>query len=99
MFLSPVAEDRGGVEEDFENYVNFLARLRKRLNSSGRKYGLTLTLVCSLSSNIPAIHLTLSPQPASYWYLKGFDIVNMEKHLDWFNMMTYDIRKSLCDVK
>jgi chitinase len=42
----PVAEDRGGIDEDFENYVNFLARLRKRLNSSGRKYGLTLTLVC-----------------------------------------------------
>ncbi|SPJ71071.1 uncharacterized protein FTOL_00799 [Fusarium torulosum] len=68
MFRSPVAEDRGGVEEDFENYVNFLARLRKRLNSSGRKYGLTLTL-----------------------YLEGFDIVNMEKYLDWFNIMTYDI--------
>jgi len=32
-------------------------------------------------------------QPASYWYLKGFDIVNMEKYLDWFNIMTYDIRK------
>ncbi|KAM0547531.1 hypothetical protein ACHAPJ_010275 [Fusarium lateritium] len=69
----PVAEDRGGTEEDFENYVSLLARLRKRLNSSGRKYGLTLTL------------------PASYWYLKGFDIVNMEKYLDWFNIMTYDI--------
>ncbi|KAJ4009153.1 hypothetical protein NW752_009451 [Fusarium irregulare] len=69
----PVAEDRGGIEEDFDNYVNLLARLRRRLNSSGRKYGLTLTL------------------PASYWYLKGFDIVNMEKYLDWFNIMTYDI--------
>ncbi|RGP81325.1 glycoside hydrolase family 18 [Fusarium longipes] len=45
----PVAEDRGGIEEDFDNY------------------------------------------PASYWYLKGFDIVNMEKYLDWFNIMTYDI--------
>jgi len=42
---SPVAEDRGGIEEDFDNYVNLLARLRRRLNSSGRKYGLTLTLV------------------------------------------------------
>jgi chitinase len=60
MFRSPVAEDRGGVEEDFENYVNLLARLRKRLNSSGRKYGLNLILVCSLSSNISAIPLTLS---------------------------------------
>ncbi|KAM0350176.1 hypothetical protein ACHAPU_003341 [Fusarium lateritium] len=69
----PVAEDRGGVEEDFENYVNLLSRLRRRLNASGRKYGMTLTL------------------PASYWYLKGFDLVNMEKYLDWFNIMTYDI--------
>jgi chitinase len=42
------------------------------------------------------IPLTLLLQPASYWYLKGFDIVKMEKYLDWFNMMTYDIRKSLC---
>lgn len=31
--------------------------------------------------------------PASYWYLKGFDIVNLEPYLDWFNIMTYDIRK------
>ncbi|KAF4984917.1 hypothetical protein FDECE_16983 [Fusarium decemcellulare] len=69
----PVAEDRGGIDEDFENYVNLLARLRRRLNASGQKYGLTLTL------------------PASYWYLKGFDIVNMEQYLDWFNIMTYDI--------
>lgn len=46
--VSPVAEDRGGVAEDFENYVNLLARLRKRLNSSGRKYGLTVTLVSHL---------------------------------------------------
>ncbi|KAK7425112.1 hypothetical protein QQX98_000026 [Neonectria punicea] len=69
----PVAKDRGGVDEDFENYVNLLARLRARLSASGKKYGLTVTL------------------PASYWYLKGFDIINMEQHLDWFNIMTYDI--------
>ncbi|KAI4115472.1 MAG: hypothetical protein LQ345_003930 [Seirophora villosa] len=69
----PVAEDRGGIPEDFDNYVTFLSRLRKHLNSSGRRYGLTLTL------------------PASYWYLKGFDIVKLEPHLDWFNIMTYDI--------
>lgn len=29
--------------------------------------------------------------PSSYWYLKGFDIVNMEPHVDWFNIMSYDI--------
>jgi chitinase len=53
---SPVAEDRGGVGEDFENYVNLLARLRNRLNSSGRKYGLTLTLVCSVLLLPPKSH-------------------------------------------
>ncbi|KAK8042256.1 glycoside hydrolase superfamily [Apiospora rasikravindrae] len=29
--------------------------------------------------------------PASYWYLRGFDLQKMEQHLDWFNIMTYDI--------
>ncbi|GKT65310.1 chitinase [Colletotrichum tofieldiae] len=69
----PVAEDRGGREEDFDNYVTFLQRLRDRLNNSGRQFGLTLTL------------------PASYWYLRGFNIQKLEPYLDWFNIMTYDI--------
>ncbi|OHW97432.1 glycoside hydrolase family 18 protein [Colletotrichum incanum] len=69
----PVAEDRGGREEDFDNYVTFLQRLRNRLNNSGREFGLTLTL------------------PASYWYLRGFNIQKLEPYLDWFNIMTYDI--------
>ncbi|KAH7384645.1 hypothetical protein BKA66DRAFT_608810 [Pyrenochaeta sp. MPI-SDFR-AT-0127] len=29
--------------------------------------------------------------PASYWYLRHFDIAGMEPHVDWFNIMTYDI--------
>ncbi|KXG46667.1 Glycoside hydrolase, superfamily [Penicillium griseofulvum] len=29
--------------------------------------------------------------PASYWYLQHFDIVKLEKHIDFFNMMTYDL--------
>lgn len=29
--------------------------------------------------------------PASYWYLRHFDIQKMEPLVDWFNMMTYDI--------
>ncbi|KAF2124900.1 glycoside hydrolase family 18 protein [Dothidotthia symphoricarpi CBS 119687] len=69
----PVAEDRGGIPADFDNYVNLLTRLRERLNSSGRQYGISLTL------------------PASYWYLRGFDLQGMEPYLDWFNVMTYDI--------
>lgn len=31
--------------------------------------------------------------PASYWYLRGFDLQKIEPHLDFFNVMTYDIRK------
>lgn len=42
-----MAEDRGGIPEDYTSFVRMLARLRQRLNSSGRKYGLTLTLVCN----------------------------------------------------
>ncbi|KAM5467394.1 putative chitinase [Microsporum audouinii] len=69
----PWAEDRGGIPADFDNFVNFLRRLRERLNSTGRTYGLSITL------------------PASYWYLRGFNIIKMEPYLDWFNVMTYDI--------
>jgi chitinase len=45
MRSSPVAEDRGGIPADFDNYVNLLRRLRQRLNASGREYGISLTLV------------------------------------------------------
>ncbi|KAK2760017.1 hypothetical protein FQN54_002753 [Arachnomyces sp. PD_36] len=69
----PVAEDRGGTKEDFDNYVTLIRRLRTRLNGTGKKYGLSITL------------------PASYWYLKGFDIIKLEPYLDWYNIMTYDI--------
>ncbi|KAI6779851.1 putative chitinase [Emericellopsis cladophorae] len=44
----PVAEDRGGIEEDFASYVNLLRRLRERLNQEGRPYGVTLTLGLNL---------------------------------------------------
>ncbi|KAK2841524.1 hypothetical protein FQN49_006173 [Arthroderma sp. PD_2] len=69
----PWAEDRGGIPADFDNFVTLLRRLRERLNTTGRRYGLSITL------------------PASYWYLRGFNIVEMEPYLDWFNIMTYDI--------
>lgn len=46
----PVADDRGGIPEDFDNYVNLLRRLRQRLNASGRKYGISLAVVSSRSN-------------------------------------------------
>ncbi|KAH7309113.1 hypothetical protein B0I35DRAFT_359977 [Stachybotrys elegans] len=29
--------------------------------------------------------------PASFWYLQHFDIVALEKHVDFFNIMSYDL--------
>lgn len=29
--------------------------------------------------------------PASYWYLRHFYIGDMSQHLDWINVMSYDI--------
>ncbi|KAK4441922.1 chitinase [Podospora aff. communis PSN243] len=29
--------------------------------------------------------------PASYWYLRGFNLQELEPWIDWFNIMTYDI--------
>ncbi|KAL2068496.1 hypothetical protein VTL71DRAFT_14833 [Oculimacula yallundae] len=69
----PVAEDRGGIPEDYENFVTLLTRMRAFLNRSGKKYGISITL------------------PASYWYMKGFDLVKLDPIVDWFNIMTYDI--------
>ncbi|ORY13819.1 hypothetical protein BCR34DRAFT_662986 [Clohesyomyces aquaticus] len=34
------------------------------------------------------ISLTL---PASYWYLQGFDVKQMQNYVDWMNLMSYDI--------
>lgn len=29
--------------------------------------------------------------PSSYWYMQNFDIVAIEKNIDWLNVMTYDL--------
>ncbi|KAI1658123.1 putative bacteriodes thetaiotaomicron symbiotic chitinase [Daldinia decipiens] len=29
--------------------------------------------------------------PTSYWYLRGFDVKNMQKYVSWFNLMSYDL--------
>lgn len=29
--------------------------------------------------------------PTSYWYLQHFDLSAMESHVDWFNLMSYDL--------
>lgn len=32
--------------------------------------------------------------PSSYWYLQHFDIVGLQSHVDWFNLMSYDLHGS-----
>ncbi|PGG98706.1 hypothetical protein AJ80_09479 [Polytolypa hystricis UAMH7299] len=75
----PVADGRGGSKDDFKNYVMLLKEAR---DAFGSKYGLTIAI------------------PASYYYglsnhalgyLKGLDVKNMAKYVDWFNFMSYDI--------
>ena len=55
----PVAEDRGGIPEDYDNYVSFLKNLRKHLNGTGKKYGISLTLVSQLLFSLTVALLTL----------------------------------------
>ncbi len=41
----PVAPERGGSPDDFENFPKFLRNLRTAMNQSGYKFGLSITLV------------------------------------------------------
>lgn len=47
-------------------------------------------LKAALNSAGDSYGLTIT-LPSSYWYLKNFDIVKIEKIVDWFNVMTYDL--------
>lgn len=49
-----------------------------------------VTFMKELRSAAGKLGVTLT-LPSSYWYLKGFDIVNLEPEVDWFNFMSYDI--------
>ncbi|KAL4962959.1 glycoside hydrolase family 18 protein [Aspergillus stella-maris] len=69
----PVADDRSGRPEDFENFSTLLKNLKSALKATGGRDGLSITL------------------PASYWYLQHFDIQNLVKHVDFFNIMSYDL--------
>jgi len=43
----PVASERSGKPEDFQNFVSFLKNLRTALGGSGHNYGLTITVPSS----------------------------------------------------
>ncbi|KAG8160817.1 hypothetical protein KVR01_009081 [Diaporthe batatas] len=68
----PRADDRGGREEDFKNFVTLSKRLKSALKTTSR----------------PGYSITV---PASFWYLQHFDIKGLEPHVDFFNIMSYDL--------
>ncbi|SMR58009.1 unnamed protein product [Zymoseptoria tritici ST99CH_3D1] len=42
----------------------------------------------SLKAQKKGLTLTI---PASYWYLRHFDVKSLQDHVDWFNLMSYDL--------
>ncbi|CAI7624461.1 unnamed protein product [Penicillium pancosmium] len=72
----PGADDRGGSEEDIENYPKLLGQMRRYLkggNNYSKSWGISITV------------------PTSYWYLRWFDINQLQHAVDTFNLMAYDL--------
>ncbi len=58
----------------------------------GNRYGKQNPYTMARRSGPLTGHVGISATlPSSYWYLQHFDLPGMEPHLDWFNMMSYDI--------
>ncbi|KAK3360720.1 family 18 glycosyl hydrolase [Lasiosphaeria hispida] len=76
----PGAGDRGGKQEDVENFVHLVKDIRRafdlQVTSTGHGWGLSFTA------------------PTSYWYMRWFDLKGLVQAVDWVNLMTYDIHGS-----
>jgi chitinase len=58
------------------DYDNYTSFLKKLRNALGSS-GHSYRLTITILS--------------SYWYMQHFDIVEIEKTIDWFNIMSYDL--------
>lgn len=68
----------GGKPEDRVNYAKFVVEMREAFESESKQTGK------------PRLMITMAV-PASLEYAgKGFDIRTLDKHLDFFNLLTYD---------
>ncbi|KAK2867986.1 hypothetical protein FQN49_003276 [Arthroderma sp. PD_2] len=72
----PVAEDCRGIPEDFDN-LNTLRHLRERLNKTGRKYGLSITLPASYWC---LRHFNINDGES---YLDWFNVMTYDRHGAW----------------
>ncbi|KAJ5096660.1 hypothetical protein N7456_007381 [Penicillium angulare] len=70
----PVADDRGGKDADYKNYVSLLKEMRSSFDDHNPAWTISIAI------------------PASYWYLQHFDVAGLEPNVDWFNLMSYDMR-------
>ena len=68
----------GGKKEDRVNYAKFVIEMREAFEQESQDTGK------------PRLMITMAV-PASLEYAgKGFDIATLDKHLDFFNLLTYD---------
>ncbi|KAL7748183.1 hypothetical protein RI367_006367 [Sorochytrium milnesiophthora] len=74
---NPGADDRGGVLADTDNFSALLT-----------DFGLALAFDTFIIGKKYSLSVTL---PASYWYLRHFDVEAISKAVDWMNVMMYDI--------
>ncbi|KAG8162769.1 hypothetical protein KVR01_007247 [Diaporthe batatas] len=85
-FMSTYGFD--GVDIDWEYPV---AEERSGKEADYKNYVTFLkNLKSALTASGGSYGLTITV-PSSYWYLRHFDIVEINKVIDWFNVMTYDL--------
>jgi len=68
-----------------------LRNLRAALDATGRKFGVSITIVSEEATVASVREAANISQPSSYWYMQHFDIVSIDPIIDWFNIMTYDL--------
>ncbi|KAK1870101.1 hypothetical protein I4F81_012563 [Pyropia yezoensis] len=73
----PAAADRGGRPADKANLVALVAGLRAAFDAASGRGGARLGLTIAI--------------PASAFYDGGFDLPALARHVDWFNLMSYDL--------
>lgn len=59
--------------------------------NNGKNY---LELIKNIKSKLPSGKTLSVALPASYWYLKGFPVKDMQNYVDYFVYMTYDMHGS-----
>lgn len=68
----------GGKAKDRDNYAKLVQELREEFQREHDKTGR------------PRLLLTMAV-PAGFEYIeKGYDVPKLNKHLDWFNLLSYD---------